>query len=260
MEADYSQIELRVAALLADEQNMKHIYATGGDIHATTASRVSGIPISQLTKEDRKKGKPVNFGFLYGMGWRKFIETAFSNYGILFSEDEAQASRIIYFDMFPALIPWHNRQRKLVKKYGRVQSPIGRVRHLPDIYSPDQGVRAEAERQAINSPVQGFASDMAVSSMIDINQQFKKYGIAGHCLGLVHDAINFEIRDDHLARALPIIKTCMEDMDMIYRKFGAVIDIPIIADVSLGRHWGEKMELTEEQVFDFKSDILELLK
>lgn len=260
VEADYSQIELRVAALLADEQNMKHIYATGGDIHATTASRVSGIPISQLTKEQRKHGKPINFGFLYGMSWRKFIETAFSNYGILFSEEGAQAARITYFNMFPALIPWHNRQRKLVKQYGRVQSPIGRVRHLPDIYSPDQGVRAEAERQAINSPVQGFASDMAVSSMIDINIQFKQQGIAGHCLGLVHDAINFEIRDDHLPRALPIIKTCMEDMDMIYKKFGAVIDIPIIADVSLGRHWGEKMELTEDQVFDLPKSLLDQLK
>lgn len=259
VEADYSQIELRVAAFLADETNMKHIYATGGDIHATTASRVSGIPISQLTKEDRKKGKPVNFGFLYGMGWRKFIETAFSNYNILFSEAEAQAARIVYFDMFPKLIPWHNRQRRLVKEYGRVQSPIGRVRHLPDIYSPDQGVRAEAERQAINSPVQGFASDMAVSSMIDINYQFRKHNIQGYCLGLVHDAINFEIRNDELPRALPIIKTCMEDMNQIYKKFGAVIDIPIIADIALGKHWGEKVELNEDQVFDFQPRYLEEL-
>lgn len=260
VEADYSQIELRVAALLADEQNMKHIYATGGDIHSTTASRVSGVPISQMTPELRKKGKPINFGFLYGMGWRTFITSAYSNYGILFSEREAQDARIVYFDMFPALIPWHNRQRKLVRQYGRVQSPIGRVRHLPDVYSPDQGVRAEAERQAINSPVQGFASDMAVSSMIDINEQFRKYDIAGHCLGLVHDAINFEIRDDHLARALPIIKSSMEDMKAIERKFGAVVDIPIVADIAVGAHWGEKMELTEDQVFGFHTDILDKLK
>jgi hypothetical protein len=76
--------------------------------------------------------------------------------------------------------------------------------------------------------------------------------IMGYCLGLVHDAINYEIRDDHLARALPIIKDTMEDMDIVYRKFGTVVDIPIIADVAIGRHWGDKLELTPDQVYDFK--------
>lgn len=254
VEADYSQIELRVAAYLANEENMKHIYATGGDIHSTTASRVSGIPISKLTKEDRKKGKPVNFGFLYGMGWKKFIETAYSNYGVLFDEIEAQDARKIYFDLYPALPAWHQKQRRLVKQFGRVESPIGRVRHLPDIYSPDQGVRAEAERQAINSPVQGFASDMAVMSMIYINDQFRRLNIEGYCLGLVHDAINYEIRDDYLAQALPIIKSTMEDMEIVREAFGAVVDIPIVADVAVGDHWGTKVELSEDQVFDFKLD------
>lgn len=252
VESDYSQIELRVAAMLADETNMKHIYATGGDIHLATAARVTGLPESQVTKEIRKVvGKPVNFGFLYGMGWRKFIETAFNSYGSVFTEEEAQAARQAYFDLFPKLLPWHARQRRLVKEYGRVQSPLGRIRHLPDIYSPDQGVRAEAERQSINSPVQGFGSDLAVLAMIEINRKFRELGIAGHCLGLVHDAINYEIRDDHLGVALPIIKDTMEDMDIVYRKFGTVVDIPIIADVSVGQHWGDKIELHPEQVYDF---------
>lgn len=253
VESDYSQIELRVAAFLADETTMKHIYATGGDIHLMTAARVTGLPESQVTKEIRKVvGKPVNFGFLYGMGWKKFILTAFENYGSQFSEDEAMAARKAYFDLYPKLLPWHARQRRLVNEYGRVQSPLGRVRHLPDIYSPDQGVRAEAERQAINSPVQGFASDMAVLSMVEINRQFRQKNIAGNCLGLVHDAINYEIRDDHLPRALPIIKDVMEDMDLVYKRFGAVVDIPIVADVAVGRWWGEKKELTPDQVYDFK--------
>lgn len=253
VEADFSQIELRIAALLADETTMKHIYATGGDIHAQTASRVSGIPISMLTKEQRKHGKPINFGFLYGMSWRKFIETAFSSYDILFSDLEAQAARITYFDMYPKLIPWHQKQRRLVNKYGRVISPLGRVRNLPDIYSPDQSVRAEAERQAINSPVQGFGSDLAVIAMIEINRKLRERGWDkfAHCLGLVHDAINFEIRDDYVARVIPIIKDSMEDMDHVYRRFGAVVDIPIVADVSVGQHWGDKIELTPEQVYDF---------
>lgn len=254
VEADYSQIELRIAAYLANETNMKHIYATGGDIHATTASRVSGIPISQLTKEQRKSGKPVNFGFLYGMSWRKFIETAFNQYGIVFSELEAQAARITYFDLYPGLLPWHAKQRRLVNEYGRVVSPLGRIRHLPDIYSPDKGVRAEAERQAINSPVQGFGSDLAVIAMIRINEILREKGWSdyAHCLGLVHDAINFEVRDDYVARIAPIIKDTMEDMDHVYRQFGTVVDIPIVADVAVGQHWGDKKELTEEQVYDFK--------
>lgn len=253
VEADYSQIELRIAAYLANEETMKHIYATGGDIHLSTAARVTGLPESQVTKEIRKVvGKPVNFGFLYGMGHLKFISTAFENYGSKFTEDEARAARKAYFELYPKLLPWHARQRRLVREYGRVQSPLGRTRHLPDIYSPDQAVRAEAERQAINSPVQGFASDLAVISMIAINERFRELNVAAHCLGLVHDAINFEIRDDHLSLALPIIKDTMEDMDIVYRKFGTLVDIPIVADVSVGAHWGDKLELKPEQVYDFK--------
>lgn len=255
VESDYSQIELRVAAMLANETNMKHIYATGGDIHLATAARVTGLPESEVTKEIRKVvGKPVNFGFLYGMQWAKFIETAFNNYGAVFTEEEAKAARRAYFDLFPKLLPWHARQRRLVREFGRVQSPLGRVRHLPDIYSPDVSVQREAERQAINSPVQGFASDLAVLAMIEINQKFRDRNIEGYCLGLVHDAINYEIRDDYLAEALPIIKDTMEDMDIVYRKFGTVVDIPIIADVSVGQHWGDKVELHPEQVYDFQLD------
>lgn len=253
VEADYSQIELRIAAFLARERHMLQLYAQGADIHLTTAARVAGLPESKVSKEVRKKlGKPVNFGFLYGMGWSKFITTAFTNYGSIFTEQEAKAARRTYFELFPDLIAWHERQRRLVRNNGRVQSPIGRIRHLPDIYSPDQGVRAEAERQAINSPVQGFASDLAVLSMTVINRRLKEQGLAAHCLGLVHDAINFEVRDDHVGLVLPIIKDTMEDMSIVKKKFGVRIDIPIIADLKVGHHWGDSVELTEEQVYDWR--------
>lgn len=257
LEADYSQIELRIAAFMADETNMKHIYSIGGDIHLATAARVTGLPESEVTKEIRKVvGKPVNFGFLYGMGWRKFIETAFNNYGSVFTEMEAQAARIAYFDLFPKLLPWHAKMRRLANEFGRVVSPLGRIRHLPDIYSPDQGVRAEAERQAINSPVQGFGSDLAVIAMIRINQVLRERGWDdyAHCLGLVHDAINFEIRDDYVARVAPLVKDTMEDMDHVYKQFGTVVDIPIVADVAVGQHWGDKTELYAEQVYDYKPE------
>lgn len=252
VEADYSQIELRIVAYLSRDRTMLHLYKTGADIHLATAASVLGIPMSQVTKDDRKKAKAVNFGFVYGMGWRKFISTAFEKYQSVFTEEEARAVREAFFVQFSGLQPWHNKQRRLVNKYGRVQSPLGRVRHLPDIYSPEEGVRAEAERQAINSPVQSFGSDLAVLSMVAINKQFRKHKIKGHCVGLVHDAINFEIRDDHVGRALPIIKDTMEDMSIVERKFGVHVDVPIIADLKVGRHWGGAEEITPEQVYDWK--------
>lgn len=249
VEADYSQIELRIAAFIANERHMIQLYQEGADIHMTTAMAVTGLPKSKVTKEIRKKvGKPVNFGFLYGMGWRKFIETAFNNYGAVFNEREAQGYRQAYFDLYPDLVRWHERQRRLVRQYGRVQSPLGRVRHLPDIYSPEKGVQAEAERQAINSPVQGFASDMALLSMTLINAEFRRQGIAGNCLGLVHDAVNFEIRDDDLWKALPIIKNIMEDPAPLRQKFGTVLTIPIVADLKVGRHWGDAHEISNPEI------------
>lgn len=255
VESDYSQVELRIAAFLAQEEHMLHLYAIGADIHTITAARVTGIPESQMTAKVRKEvGKPVNFGFLYGMGWFKFIQTAFNNYGAVFNEEEAKAARRTYFELYPKLIQWHARQRRLVNEYGRVQSPLGRVRHLPDIYSPEQGVRAEAERQAINSPVQGFASDLAVLSMISINEKIRRRGLAARCIGLVHDAVNFEIREDAMAETLPIIKDTMEDMGIVRRKFGVNVTVPIIADLKVGRHWGDSKELTPDHVYDWKPE------
>jgi uracil-DNA glycosylase family 4 len=255
VESDYSQIELRIAAFLARERTMLHLYAIGADIHLITAARVTGLPESKVPKEVRKKvGKPVNFGFLYGMGWRKFIHTAFVNYGAVFDEWEAKAARRTYFELYPMLPAWHDRQRRLVNTNGRVQSPIGRIRHLPDIYSPVEGVRREAERQAINSPVQGFASDMALLSMIHINRRFRELDIKANCLGLVHDAVNFEIRDDYVAQALPIIKDTMEDVSILRRQFGVHLDVPIIADLKVGQHWGDSNELTVDQVYDYHAE------
>lgn len=252
VEADYSQIELRIVAYLSRDRTMLHLYKTGADIHTATAASVLGVPASKVTKDDRKKAKAVNFGFVYGMGWRKFIQTAFEKYGAVFSEDEARAVREAFFAQFAGLQPWHSRQRRLVNKYGRVESPLGRIRHLPDVFSPDEAVRAEAERQAINSPVQSFGSDLAVLSMVHINRQFRELDLSAHCVGLVHDAINFEIRDDHVAQAMPIIKDTMQDMSIVRRKFGVHVDVPIIADLKIGRHWGDARELTEEEIYDWK--------
>jgi uracil-DNA glycosylase family 4 len=251
VEADYSQVELRVAAFIARETTMLHLYATGQDIHTTMAMKMTGKPADRVTKDERKKAKAVNFGFLYGMGVNKFIETAWSNYGVRVTEQESKAFRDAFFTQFPMLLKWHARQRRLVSQYKRVESPLGRVRHLPDIDSPNQGVRSEAERQAINSPVQSFASDMALLSMVRITEEFKRQGMRAHPIGTVHDAINFEIPDEELSVALPIIKDNMENLPL-RRMFGVNLDVPIIADLKVGTRWGGATEITPEQIYNWK--------
>lgn len=251
VEADFSQVELRIAAFCARERQMLHLYATGVDLHLATAARTTGKPLSEVTKDERKKAKPTNFGFLYGMSWKKFIETAWQNYGIRFSPEEAEATRIAFFDAYPDLPKWYARQKRLVRDFGRVESPMGRVRHLPDIYSGDKGVKAEAERQAINSPVQAMASDMLVFGMVLIARKFREEGIDGHVIGTVHDACNFEIAEADLARALPLIKTTLENLPL-EEVFDVQLDVPIVADLKVGSHWGDAKELTEEDVMNWK--------
>lgn len=253
VEFDYSQVELRVAAFLARETTMLHLYATGQDIHTAMAMQMTGKPWHGgkcdcggcVTGEERKKAKAVNFGFLYGMGWAKFIQTAWENYGVRVSEQESQAFRIAFFEQFPMLPKWHARQRALAHKYGRVETPMGRVRHLPDIYSPDKGVRSEAERQAINSPVQGFASDMCVLSLNMLSRQFRREGVRAYPIGTVHDALNWEIHGDDLAYALPQIKYRMENLPL-EDLFNLTLDVPIVADCKVGTRWGKAKEVPEQ--------------
>jgi len=240
VEADYSQVELRIAAFIAQEKAMLELYRLGHDIHTRMARRMVGR--EEVTGEQRKKAKAVNFGFLYGMGWRKFIETAWSNYGVVVTEAEAQLFRQLFFDEFPDLVPWHQRQRRLVRKYKRVESPLGRVRHLPDIDSLDEGVRAEAQRQAINSPVQSMASDMCLLSFIMLSKQFREMGLEARSVGTVHDAINFEVPEAEVPIVVPLIRQTMENLPL-EQKFGVSLNIPIISDVKIGRRWGGATEI-----------------
>ncbi|WKW84839.1 DNA polymerase I [Gordonia phage Jamzy] len=242
VEADYSQVELRIAAELADERTMLSLYSRGEDIHMAMAMRMTGKPASAVTKEERKKAKAVNFGFLYGMGAKKFVTTAYDNYGVHVTEYDAQEFRKAFFEQFPGLIPWHARQRRLAHKYKRVQSPFGRVRHLPNIDSLDPGVVAENERQAINSPVQATASDMCLASLVVLDRMFRKRGMKAAPIGTVHDAINFEVPDHELPVALPLIKHAMENLNTT-RMFGYSLRVPIVADVAIGSHWGTKTEI-----------------
>lgn len=243
LECDYSQIELRVAAYIARERTMIQLYQNEQDIHTATAMKMTGKPASRVTGEERKKAKPVNFGFLYGMSAATFVQTAWNNYGVEVTEEESLEFRKAFFSQFPDLLTWHSRQRKLAAKYKRVQSPIGRVRHLPDIDSADRAVKASAERQAINSPVQSFASDLAILALVTLTKEFRARGMGARSVGTVHDAINFEVPIKELPVAAPLIKYHMENVPL--RKwFGVGVDIPIVGDVSLSQEsWGEKEDI-----------------
>lgn len=254
IEFDFSQIELRLAAFIARARTMIRLYQQDADIHLATAARVTGLPESQVTPKIRKEvGKPVNFGFLYGMSWRKFIITAFEKYGVRFDEEEARGFRESYFDLFPELLEWHARQRRFVRKHGYAVSPIGRIRHLPDIYSPDNGVAAEAERQAINSPVQGMGSDMLQLAMNLLAPKIRKRKMPALILGTVHDALNLQAAPECMDELLPLIKDTMENLPLD-KLFGVHMDVPIIADCKVGRHWGGATELTSEQVYDWRPE------
>lgn len=237
MQADYSQIELRIAFWLANERRGLAQYLRGEDIHMLRAMKMTGKPAHLVAKEERKKAKAVNFGYIYGMGYRKFVKYAFENYDLRISEEDAEKDRNGFFEDYPALRPWHDRQRRLALRYKQVRSPIGRIRHLPDIDSQDDEVKAEAQRQAINSPVQSCASDIMLTSLITMHPQLDP--TQARIIGTVHDSILFEIREDAVDETLPFIKETMEDMSLVYRKFGTEVGVPIVVDIEVGRHWGE---------------------
>lgn len=245
IEADYSQIELRIAAEISGEPTLTQLYLQNEDVHMTMAMRMTGKPASKISKEERKKAKAVNFGFLYGMGPAKFVETAFSNYGVVVTLEEARAARAAFFQQFPELLKWHAKQRRLAHKFHRVQSPLGRIRHLPDILSPERGVVNEAERQAINSPVQAMASDLCLLSLVLLDRKFRRLGLEARPIGTVHDAINFESPVHELPQVLPLIKRTMENPPL-EKLFGYRLNIPIVADIGVGRAWGKSDEVRAE--------------
>lgn len=233
--ADYSQIELRIAAMLANDPRMKLIFQTGGDIHSETASFILGKPKDQLTKEERKMAKAVNFGLLYGMGWPKLVIYARDNYGVDMTDRQAQDFRVRYFETYSALPKWHERQRRCVRAFEQVVSLSGRIRHLPGINSSEQGVRAEAERQGINSPVQGFGSgDLKAMAMIEVHETFDWDEV--RIKGEVHDSILMWVRDEGLSNNLRQIKSIMEAPSLL-KDFGIKMTVPLVADFEVGP-WG----------------------
>ncbi len=193
--------------------------------------------LSSKIKEARKKGKSVSFGLLYGMGASKFQVYARDKYDVILSETEAEAFRTRFFNLYSSLLDWHDRQRRKVREMGYIRSPLGRMRRLPGIYSSNKMERAIAERQAINSPVQGFASDLTVTSALAIHQLPREYI---RLVGTIHDAILMEVREDKVEEILPQVKHIMEHPPIL-EEFGVKVTVPIIAELTVGP-WGAGKE------------------
>lgn len=235
IEADYSQIELRVAADYADDPTMLEIYRTGGDIHTKTAQIVSGK--TEPSKEDRSKAKAVNFGYLYGMMARGFVNYAFDSYGAIFSPEEAEENRRQFFAEYSRLLPWHKEMEEICEMMGGVENRFGRFRSLPDIYSPNRWERGDAIRRAINTPVQSTASDLLLFSAIEIDHKLSRE-MDLYVVGTIHDAILVDCPDEYVGEATKEIKRIMshpEALDIFEVEF----KVPIEADVGVGA-WGAK--------------------
>lgn len=237
LECDFSQVELRVASMFSGDANMQHAYQSGSDLHSKTTELLFG-DTSNLSKQEQKRkrteAKSMNFGFLYGMSAKTFVDYA-KGYGLNITEEQSEGFRNNFFEAYPRLLPWHEECKEYARKNGHTWSPIGRKRFLPDINSSNWSNRGQAERQSVNSGVQGFASDMCISALSDI--VFSDIIDHERCkvLGSVHDAILFEIRDDYVEEVVPIVKEMMEHPSIID---GIDIPIPIIADVEVHQAWG----------------------
>jgi DNA polymerase I-like protein with 3'-5' exonuclease and polymerase domains len=237
LEADYSQIELRIAAEYAKEPTMLRIYKEGGDIHTETAMSLTGLSADQVKGEPRSRAKPVNFGFLYGMSAKGFVSYAFDNYDMVFSESEADRYRQLFFIKYPGLLKWHKEMEIICEANGGVENMFGRFRKLPDIYSSDNYTRSKAVRRAINSPVQGTASDLLLLAAVEIDKTLRK-PLDLNIVGTVHDSILMEVPEDNVDEAVKEVKRIMvhpQALDI----FGVSFKVPIEVDVSIGA-WGNK--------------------
>lgn len=230
IEADYSQLELRVAAVVSRDKNMLQLYRDGGDIHSQTTRAIGLDPDNSF---DRRKAKIVNFGFLYGMSAKSFVQFAKVSYGTDITLDEAEQFREDFFRHWSGLRPWHARAKARAHKLGYSSTMFGRRRHLPGLYSSDEYEVAAAERQAVNSQVQGTGSDVMLRAAVQVWSSLEG---DSHILGLVHDAVLVLVPEE-----LAETTACMiqETMERPLPHF----DCPLVADVEIGTCWGPEIEV-----------------
>ncbi len=223
--ADYSQIELRIIASLSDDQSMMDAFLNRQDIHSSTASKVFGIPIESITREQRSQAKAVNFGIIYGSSAHGLSRVT----GIPFAE----AKNIInsYFTTYPSLKSYMEKTIKEARENRYTQTITGRRRSLNDIVSPNPIIQRGAERQAINTPIQGSAADIIKLAMIKVNDVLKTNSFKTKLVLQIHDELVFEVPKEELEGIQPIIKSNMES--------AYELNIPLVVDIGYGDNWLE---------------------
>lgn len=236
-ELDYSQLELRVASWLSGDLNMQHAYQSGSDLHSKTTELLFG-DTSGLSHDEQKRrrtqSKSANFGFLYGMVAKTFIVYA-KGYGLDLTQEDSEKIRAEFFKAYPRLLVWHEECKEFARQHGYIESPIGRKRWFDNINSYDFKKRSADERQAINSPVQGFGSDLCTSALAEIVFSKELDHTRFNVLGSVHDAILFEIKDDYVEELVPKLQSIMENPPIVE---GLDVPIPLVADVEVSSCWG----------------------
>ncbi len=225
LSADYSQIELRVVAALSKEESMIEAFEKGLDIHAATAARIFGVPLDQVTPDQRRQAKTVNFGILYGMSAHGLAQRL----GI----PRSQAKQIIdhYFRSYPKIREFIDRTIRFARETGYVETLTGRRRYLPDINSANATVRGAAERNAINTPVQGTAADMIKIAMGRIYQEIKQRGLRSRMVLQIHDELLFDLYTPEETELKSLVEHAM--------RTALSLEVPIEVTMGTGLNWLE---------------------
>ncbi|MHC2255830.1 DNA polymerase-1 [Bradyrhizobium embrapense] len=227
--ADYSQIELRLLAEIADVPVLRQAFRDGLDIHAMTASEMFGVPIKDMPSEVRRRAKAINFGIIYGI-------SAFglaNQLGI--AREEASAYIKKYFERFPGIRAYMDETKDSCRRNGYVTTLFGRKMHYPDIKASNASVRAFNERAAINARLQGTAADIIRRAMIRVEDALAEKKLSAQMLLQVHDELIFEVPDDEVAATLPVVQKVMQDAP-----FPAVIlSLPLQVDARAANNWDE---------------------
>tara|TARA_B100000745_G_scaffold300172_1_gene253098 strand:+ start:698 stop:3034 length:2337 start_codon:yes stop_codon:yes gene_type:complete len=227
---DYSQIELRIAAFLSGDEKLMEVFKTGQDVHQAVAAEVFGVPAEQVDKEMRRRAKAINFGILYGMGVNALKKAIDS------TQAEAQEYLNEYFSKYHKLSEYLEHTKGNARKFGYTETMFGRRRHFEGINSSLPFVRAQAERMALNAPIQGTQSDIIKIAMVKVDEFLKKEGHDAHLVLQVHDELVYEMKDPSIA---PKIKEIMENAVPLTD----TNDVPLKVDGAIGDNWGETIDI-----------------
>jgi DNA polymerase-1 len=228
---DYSQIELRIAAILSGDVILSQIFKDGRDVHTSVAAQVFKVPPEEVTKEMRRQAKVINFGILYGMGVNALRENLGTDRGT------AQAFLIAYFENFKGVAEYLDKVKEEASRVGYTKTIFGRRRYFEGIKSKIPFIRAAAERMAINAPIQGTQADVIKIAMKRIDDFIKNEKLEGKvCLRLqIHDELVYEIEESVVLKVEGKIKDIMQDV-LTNEQTGGV---PIIANSAIGKNWRE---------------------